>query len=437
MPEPFSVICLSSQDWRVALPTNRQQIMLRAARRGHDVLFVETGFFLGRHLSGACCATRGADRSRRASSPTEEVVPGVRVCKALNVLPWRVKFRLPNTVNCAVTARLVRRLAEPSAAAGRALDLRSRLRPMAGSCGEEFAVYDCVDDYVEQTTSPRGRAMVVDRDRTAALRSRLVFATSTTMYERQRRLNPRRISFRTSATTSTLRRRGPIDPSSPEVADLAAAGARLRRQLPPVQGRLRPARARRAESRREGTLLLIGPAAPGTAPKLERLGAHPNVRWLGPKAYAGLPRYVAAFDVGLIPYVENDYTRSCFPLKLYEYLSAGKPVVASGLPELAGMEPDVTLVDGAAAFVDAIEAALGLLGDDGPDAADAGRLAQQLGGADREAARADPARARDSRAGESVDGASSSRVAPGIRSETAWRAWRRRLHAGWLSAVMQ
>ncbi len=65
----------------------------------------------------------------------------------------------------------------------------------------------------------------------------------------------------------------------------------------------------------------------------------------------------------MIPYVENDYTRSCFPLKLYEYLSAGKPVVASGLPELAGMEPDVTLVDGAAAFVDAIEAALGLLGE--------------------------------------------------------------------------
>ena len=162
-----------------------------------------------------------------------------------------------------------------------------------------------------------------------------------------------------------------------------------------------------------------------------------NVRWLGPKPYSELPRYVAAFDVGLIPYVENDYTRSCFPLKLYEYLAAGKPVVASGLPELAGMEPDVVLVDGPAAFVDAIEAALGLLGDDGSGSADAGRLAQQLGGADRKAARADPAASSRRPSGRVDRWTSSSRVAPGIRSETAWRAWRRRLHAGWLSAVMR
>jgi glycosyltransferase involved in cell wall biosynthesis len=47
--------------------------------------------------------------------------------------------------------------------------------------------------------------------------------------------------------------------------------------------------------------------------------------------------------VALIPYLENDYTRSCFPLKLYEYLAAGKPVVATGLPELRGMEPDVVV----------------------------------------------------------------------------------------------
>ena len=56
--------------------------------------------------------------------------------------------------------------------------------------------------------------------------------------------------------------------------------------------------------------------------------------------------------------MSNAYTRSCFPLKLYEYLAAGKPVVASGLPELAGMEPDVVLVDGATGFVDAVERVL-------------------------------------------------------------------------------
>ena len=105
-------------------------------------------------------------------------------------------------------------------------------------------------------------------------------------------------------------------------------------------------------------MLLIGPTAPETTSSLEWLTALPNVRWLGPKQYAELPRYVAAFDVGLIPHVANAYTRSCFPLKLYEYLAAGKPVVASGVPELAGMEPDVVLADGARAFVEAVQDAL-------------------------------------------------------------------------------
>ena len=81
MPEPFSIICLSSQDWRVELPTNRQQIMLRAARRGHDVLFVETGYFLGRHLSGACSATRPPIAGVDGSLLAEKVVPGVRVAR--------------------------------------------------------------------------------------------------------------------------------------------------------------------------------------------------------------------------------------------------------------------------------------------------------------------------------------------------------------------
>jgi glycosyltransferase involved in cell wall biosynthesis len=82
------------------------------------------------------------------------------------------------------------------------------------------------------------------------------------------------------------------------------------------------------------------------------------VRWVGPKPYELVPRYVAAFDVALIPYVSNVYTRSCFPLKTFEYLAAGKAIVASGLPELGGMEPDVVLADDATGFLAAIDEAL-------------------------------------------------------------------------------
>ena len=185
----------------------------------------------------------------------------------------------------------------------------------------------------------------------AAIRSRLVFTTSTKMYERHRRLNPGTHLVQNAGDYEHFS--GAVDRAlaAPDVSDLPR----------PVLGFAGNFLASKvdfglldhvARALPQATVLLIGPATPDTRPLLERLDQLPNVRWLGPKAYSELPRYVAAFDVGMIPYVSNAYTRSCFPLKLYEYLAAGKPVVATGLPELAGMEPDVALVDGAAGFVE-------------------------------------------------------------------------------------
>jgi glycosyltransferase involved in cell wall biosynthesis len=45
-------------------------------------------------------------------------------------------------------------------------------------------------------------------------------------------------------------------------------------------------------------------------------------------------------------------------LKTFEYLAAGKPVVASGLPELEGIEPHVVVADEPDDFVAAVERAL-------------------------------------------------------------------------------
>jgi glycosyltransferase involved in cell wall biosynthesis len=119
-----------------------------------------------------------------------------------------------------------------------------------------------------------------------------------------------------------------------------------------------------------GTLLLVGPERPETETQLRRLASLPNVRWVGMKPYAELPSYVAAFDVALIPYLENEYTRSCFPLKVFEYLAAGKPVVASGLPELVHLVPDIVLASGTREYLRGIESAL--------ESADQGSAAQRM-----------------------------------------------------------
>ena len=66
---------------------------------------------------------------------------------------------------------------------------------------------------------------------------------------------------------------------------------------------------------------------------------------------------LAAADVGIIPYRINDLTSGIFPMKVYEYLSAGLPDVATPLPSLHGTEDIVVAADAAstsAAIADAI-----------------------------------------------------------------------------------
>jgi GT2 family glycosyltransferase len=69
-----------------------------------------------------------------------------------------------------------------------------------------------------------------------------------------------------------------------------------------------------------------------------RLFRLPNVHYLGVRPHSAVPSYVSGFDVCLMPNLITDFTRSLNPLKLYEYLAAGRPVVATpaGIPaELA------------------------------------------------------------------------------------------------------
>jgi glycosyltransferase involved in cell wall biosynthesis len=225
--------------------------------------------------------------------------------------------------------------------------------PLIASCGERVALYDCVDDYAAIEGTDRATGELLEAmDAACASRARVVATTTRSLHERHRARND---------ATHLVRNAG-------DYAHFSAAVEPAIRDLPrPVigfAGNLHPGKVdfellgELAARRPEWTFLLVGPVQPAAAERVAALTHAPNVRHVGHVPYAQLPAYVAAFDVALIPYVANRYTRSCFPLKLYEYLAAGKPVVAAGLPELAGMEPDVALADGCDAFESAVVEAL-------------------------------------------------------------------------------
>lgn len=95
-----------------------------------------------------------------------------------------------------------------------------------------------------------------------------------------------------------------------------------------------------------------------TAKVRSRLSHCPNVHFHGEKPYVELPRWLATFDVCLIPFQINQLTLATNPVKVYEYLSAGKAVVGSKLPELAQFGDLVYCASDADEFVQLVGQAL-------------------------------------------------------------------------------
>jgi glycosyltransferase involved in cell wall biosynthesis len=88
----------------------------------------------------------------------------------------------------------------------------------------------------------------------------------------------------------------------------------------------------------------VGSGDPRT--DVSALAREPNVHLLGARHYSELPAVLRGAAAGVIPYAQNPLTASIFPMKVYEYLAAGMPVIATELPALAGINEVQTARDG-------------------------------------------------------------------------------------------
>lgn len=101
--------------------------------------------------------------------------------------------------------------------------------------------------------------------------------------------------------------------------------------------------------------VLIGNVTNTDIPRLKELN---NVHLLGEIKYVELPKYVKYFDVCLIPFKITKLIEATNPVKFYEYLSSGKPVVSVMLPELVPYRDLCYLSQTPAEFCDNIKLAL-------------------------------------------------------------------------------
>ncbi len=92
----------------------------------------------------------------------------------------------------------------------------------------------------------------------------------------------------------------------------------------------------------------------------------PNVSLLGQRAYEEIPRYLAAFDVLIMPWNRSPWIEACNPVKLKEYLASGRPIVSTDFAELRHYKGLVRVASNAETFAEAIRWALREPGDAAP-----------------------------------------------------------------------
>jgi len=110
-----------------------------------------------------------------------------------------------------------------------------------------------------------------------------------------------------------------------------------------------------ATRRRDWDFVLVGSTLSADISRLSKLK---NVTLTGEKPYAEIPRWLAGFDVAILPFKRTALTEAVNPVKAYEIFAAGKPLVSVPLPEIRMLKPLARTASSVKAFEAAIEAEL-------------------------------------------------------------------------------
>jgi glycosyltransferase involved in cell wall biosynthesis len=342
------IVCVGFADWDTELWTNQHHLMSRLARENR-VLFVESLGLRRPQLAGRDLK-RIARRLRRGIAPPRQTA-GLHVLAPL-VLPLH-HSRCARAANARMLPALVRRAAQRL---GFVRPILWAYVPQAEMLIEALdpalVVYHCVDDIAAHGRIDTASFRAAEQH--FAARADLVLASAPALVERLRAFSGNVLEAPNVADTELFARAlkpGRLDPAlaslpAPRIVFTGAVvSIKLDLALLVELARLRPS----------WSFALVGPVGPGDPlTDTSALVAEPNIHLLGARAYEELPDVLRAADAGLIPYARNELTESIFPMKVYEYLAAGLPVIATPLPALAGVTDVATAPDaaGLAALLD-------------------------------------------------------------------------------------
>lgn len=347
MIEGYNIICFSTDDWNPLLPTNKFQLMNRFAKK-NKIFYIET-FGIRQpkiHISDfKRILNRLQQKARKKHSvPHSLTVISPKIIPSHSVLLRKLnQFLFYPTLKRQIKSHnfknpilwiynpyavyYINKIAEPS-----------------------LIVYHCVDDLA--LVPGCNKKQLINAERELLKKCDIVFATSPKLVERCSEINPNTYY-------------------QPNVADFAHFNSVENPKLeihpnvlslkPPVimfSGNLAGHKVDVtliryiAEQHPNWSIAVLGPQWEGSkAAVFKSLKEMRNIYLFGHIPYLKLPNYLKGADVLIIPYLKNEVTENVFPLKFYEYLATGKPVVSTDLNTLKFAEEFIPLANNYDIFV--------------------------------------------------------------------------------------
>jgi UDP-galactopyranose mutase len=227
-----------------------------------------------------------------------------------------------------------------------ALPLLQELKP-------RLVVYDCMDELAAFKNPPR---QLLQRENAVLKLADIVFTGGPSLYGAKKDRHPNVHCFPSSVDTAHFKQAldrsngHPLHDHIPKPR-LGFYGVIDERFDAGLVGEL-------ADTRPEWQIVLVGPIAkidPATLPKRS------NIHYFGQHPYEALPKFLAGWDVCLMPFAMNESTKFISPTKSLEYMAAERPIVSTPVKDVVDLHSDVVAIaDDAASFIAACDAALSM-----------------------------------------------------------------------------
>jgi glycosyltransferase involved in cell wall biosynthesis len=357
MSKPPIMLTISAAEWD-GIQHRPHHFMRRSARTGWRVIYVEPPATLLAPLKNK----NMLDRWKKWLQGLRQAEEGIFLLAPPPTLPFGNQYRWINKCNQWLISRSVKKAlhklgvtqcnpatqatsspaeigSEPAAQVDvftflhNAVDLLPYLPPHHGQ-----VIYDCVDDHAAFTGLIDAK-VVLQMEKELMKRADVCFATARQLMEDRKdwsdnfHLIPNGAEYERFEPASQV---GSL-PTPQDISDITQ----------PIIGFYGgisdwidiPLLTEVAREMPHVTFVMIGPVH--TA--VEEMKKLSNVKFLGTKPYDQLPQYIQHFSTCLVPFRINKLTESVNPVKLFEYLSAGKPVVSTPLPEVVTYQEVVEL----------------------------------------------------------------------------------------------